>query len=50
MGTHEIRIASKSAPPAELSPQDKWAIARLIGLLLLFLLGRALRRAKGTQK
>ncbi|MDE2635461.1 MAG: cellulase family glycosylhydrolase [Chloroflexota bacterium] len=49
-GAHEIRIVSKSAPPADLSPQDKWAIAGLIGLLVLYLLGRVRRRGKGRQK
>ena len=42
---HTIRIVSKTAPPAELSQQDKWAVAGLIALLLLYLLGRG-RRSK----
>ena len=46
---HEIRIVSKSAPLAELSQQDKWAIAGLIALLLVYLLGRG-RRGKQSSK
>ena len=45
---HTIRIVSKTAPPAELSQQDRWAFAGLIALLLLYLLGRG--RRKGRKK
>ena len=44
---HEIRIVSEAAGPAELSAQDKWAIAGLVMLLLLYLVGRAGRRWRG---
>ena len=43
---HTIRILSKSAPPAELSPQDRWAMIGLLMLLLLYLLGRGKRKRK----
>lgn len=43
---HTIRIASKAAPPAELSPQDKWMIVGLVVFLLLYLLGRAGKKSK----
>jgi len=38
---HMIRVISNTPPPAELSPYDKLAIAGLIVILLLYLLGRA---------
>ena len=38
---HMIRVISNTPPPAELSPYDKLAIAGLIVVLLLYLLGRA---------
>ena len=48
---HNIRIVSKTAPaPSELSQQDKWVIAGLIALLLLYLLGRGRRKGKRTVK
>ncbi len=48
---HSIRIVSKTAPaPSELSQQDKWAIAGLIALLLLYLLGRGRRKSKENRK
>ncbi len=37
---HMIRIISNSPPPAELSPYDKLAIAGLIAVFVLYLLGR----------
>ncbi|MCY3780665.1 MAG: cellulase family glycosylhydrolase [Chloroflexi bacterium] len=43
---HTIRITSNSAPPAELSPQDKWMIVGLVLFLLLYLLGRGRRKRK----
>ena len=43
---HTIRIASKAAPPSELSPQDRWAMIGLIVLLLIYLLGRGRRKRK----
>ena len=47
---HTIRIVSKTAPPAELSQQDRWAVAGLIALLLLYLLGRGRRRGKQSKQ
>ena len=43
---HLIRIISNTPPPAELSPYDKLAIAGLVLLFLLVLLGRAGKKRK----
>ena len=43
---HTIRIVSNSAPPAELSPQDRWVVIGLVVLLVLYLVGRGRRKGK----